>query len=184
MCVTFFCSSWFVPVRQAWFYTRDTHQLQSFLSLCLAVDLNGPAPQPGYQDYRTDTGPQAGETPQVLSDVVISCAKDGRQRRDSYWNSLSEMTRRLWISKLRLELNCHYHESPQVKDHPTNDIFCRSSRAGWQAAVQGRCICRSVAFQITSHALRTGSPNIGLLSLAIPYNSLILHRSSFQGGRW
>lgn len=44
--------------HQAWFYTRDTHQLQSFLSLCLAVDLNGPAPQPGYQDYRTDTGPQ------------------------------------------------------------------------------------------------------------------------------
>lgn len=44
--------------HQAWFYHRDTHVLQSFLSLCLAVDLNGPVSQQKFHDYRSDTGPQ------------------------------------------------------------------------------------------------------------------------------
>ena len=118
---------------QAWFYTKDTHQLQSFLSLCLAVDLNGPAPKPGYQDYRTDTAPQAGN--QICS-------------LNSKWNTL-ESNWTILLCQKQKTLLCSFLRwgkvSKMLKVFWRCKALDRSSRVGWQPAVLGQYTCFSVA---------------------------------------
>lgn len=93
--------------------------LQSFLSLCLAADLNGPVSQKQFHDYRSDTGPQVGEWGELFG--RLECHEAMFDVDVSHFKIL--MYEMFWVRKGKL-----------------SDV-ARSFKAGLHLVVQPQCMC-------------------------------------------